>query len=245
MAKAGSQCSAEQEEKPAWTYCDAGGGFFERPQYEQGGSITSVKNEFLQGIYGVQGWKPPHSDVSKVWNPHTRNDKSETLSEFGMKARKRMSAPELKYAERLDKAVALAVAADREDAANRTSGAWKKQHVQTSVGEFSALRREKSAWNTQAVATHVYFSMPEAAKPGDHHYETGLREHITQPARAKDFSRDIVAGDHQRSSFWKPRGSAAKVGTARQQSVAEDLLCPRGVRQLRRRLAASASAPSV
>merc|ERR1711972_376197 len=150
-----------------------------------------------------------------------------------------MGRTERKFADRMGKKLETIRTAEKQDALNMTSGAYKRMVVESSAGEFSSLRREKAPWNDQITTAHMYFSTPEPHLPGDHEYDTGLRKYVEQPDRATSFARDVVIGDNQRTSFWKPRQSGAATGNTERLAKSQALLCPPGVRRLREEAARS------
>jgi len=227
--------SSRQPERPEWTYCDYAG-FFEKPLlYEQGPSIQHVKNGLIQGIFNVKGLAPAHSEcnVFGVWNNFRANERGLELAEFGTKLPHRMGPTEKMFADRLDRAVKRAEALVKDDALKATSGAWKKRQIESYSAPWSSLKKTKPAWKDQAVYTHEYFAHYPPYAPGDHPYETSMDEYIVQSERAHDFSREIIIGDHERTSFWRPRVSASPSGTTRRLDKAQALLCPPGVRKVR------------
>mmetsp|Transcript_66075 Transcript_66075/g.141376 ORF Transcript_66075/g.141376 Transcript_66075/m.141376 type:complete len:419 (-) Transcript_66075:91-1347(-) len=240
---------SEQERclRPAWTYCDPSD-YFERPMpIDNSEGLTYVKNRFLQGLYDTPEWKPPHweSNVNGGWNFHSRNDHGEVLQQFGETARHRMSPKEVMYATRAEEAKARSTELEFQDAVLRgerppepgpdgirAMGKYKQQRVLNSMGDHSALKRTKKEWKEQQIATHTYFSSPPAYKPGDHEYETGLPEYVTQPERALSFKREFIAGDGERTSFWRSPKPGAVKGSTRRHTKAKELLCPPGCKAL-------------
>lgn len=221
-------------QRPDWVpYVDPPG-YFEHPLVDSTGSLTCVKNGFLQGMWDTAGWKPPHheNNVYGGWNYFATNDQGEVLGYFGAKARERMAPTELKFAERLDRKLARAAKLIARDAHHKTDGKFRKKFVEEHSDEFSCLKRDKPAWNTQNVTTHTYFSSPDPYAPGDHKYVTGLREYIEQPTRAKSSERDFIAGDPERTVFWQNRPAGAVCGSVRMLAMAQELTCPRGCRAL-------------
>jgi len=87
-------------------------------------------------------------------------------------------------------------------------------------------------WNDQEITTHTYFSSPAPYKPGDHEYETGLPEYVTQPERAMSFKKEFILGDANRTLFWESPGPGSVKGTTRRHRKARELLCPPGCKAL-------------
>jgi len=222
-------------ERPDWTYTDAPG-YFQDPQHEKGPSETFVKNKLLQGIYGVTDprFKPPHMEDDECntrggWKAHA----NQALLPFGDKPYERMGPTERKYADKLAATLEQQNALAKRDAQLMTSGAFKKYIIDNSANEFSSLKRQKQPWNDQLVSTHVHFSSPEPYLPGEQQYETSMPEFIERAERGQSYARDIVAGDGERVSHWRPRATGGPVGTTRRLDKANELLTPAGVRKAR------------
>lgn len=242
---------SEQERclRPAWTYTDPSD-YFERPMgapIDTSESLTYVKNRFLQGLYDSPEWKPPHweSNVHGGWNFHSRNDHGEVLQQFGDKAKHRLDPKEVMYATRLEEVKKRSTELEFQDAVLRgerppepgpagisAMGKYKQQRVLNSMEEHSCLKRTNKEWKDQQVTTHTVFSSPPAYKPGDHEYETGLLNYVTQPERAMSFKREFIAGDPDRTNFWKSPKPGALKGTTMRHTKAKELLCPPGCKAL-------------
>lgn len=225
--------------KPAWTYCDPLDYFDKpRPPVDSSPSNTFKKNNLLQGMFLNPEQKPPHSEfnVKGGWNYHTSNLRNQVLAEFGNKEPYQLDEKEKMYKERLERKLARAKRLEKQDALEKTFGVYKKKKLEENAEEFSVMRKDaahKAAWATQAVTTHEFFSSPDAYKPGEQIYESGLREHIEQPERALSFERNFIAGDGERQSFWEAPKGGVVTGTMVRACRAKALLCPRGCPELR------------
>lgn len=211
-------------EKTAWTYCDHAGYFQQPMPLDLTESMVTVKNDLLMGIYDVPEFKPPHHEynVKGGWNFHTRNEKEETLGEFGTMPRHRMAPKERMYAERLERTLQKAKQQEARDAFMHTNGFVKKQLLEHFSPEWSCMKRNQKPWVDQTLATHTYFETPSAYKPGEQRYETGIQEYIVEPERRKNYDKDIVAGDAYRKSFWRLPKRALH-GTTRRADKAREL----------------------
>lgn len=134
-----------------------------------------------------------------------------------------MGPTERKFSNRLDRRVAEASEAAHNDAVRQTDGVLKREEFSKRIEDHSALVRSKPAWVDQQVATQTVFSKPEGYYPGEHHYETGLSDHVTQAARAFNFDRDFICGEGASKSAWRPP-PVPRAGTNRKASKAALLL---------------------
>lgn len=159
--------ATRKPERPAWTYPDPAA-YFQRPLIDDGPSEANVaRAATIRKDRSQPALKATRGDAAATdFVPPTAE-----LADFGEKPRHRMGPTERKFADRLDRTLARVAAAEKQDAINMTSGAYKRRLIQTSAGEFSSLRREKAPWTDQLAVTHVYFSEPEPSRPGDHKYE--------------------------------------------------------------------------
>lgn len=223
-------------ERPDWTYCDPAD-YFEKPRPGtlQEPSNQYHKNDLLQGMYTCSEYKPPHWEynVHGGWSPFDRNLRGRSLDMFGTKVPRQMDPKEKMYAERLEKKLAKAKAKEKQDVLERTMGIYKKKKIEANADPFSCLKRELPAWQDQRVYTHEIFSEPERDKPGDHEYETGLPEHITQPDRALSYERDFICGDPERTTAWKAPKAGVLKGSKVRALRAKVLLCPPGCHELK------------
>jgi len=215
-----------EKQKPAWTYTD-GPGFFETPQmYEQGESKTCSVNKLLTGIYDVTHphFKPPHAEYGG-FNYVDLKLSSDGMALFGDKSHQgmKMTPQERKTKEKLDRSLVMMRELTQTDALNKTTGSVKKQRLMETVGEHSCLKRGIAPWTDQAVATARTFGEYDPLKPGDHFYETALDRFITEPERAMNQQRQIIAGNEQKKSFWNcPKHTMS--GTNRRRVLAQELL---------------------
>lgn len=217
-------------EKPAWTYCDPAG-YFENPLPVDGTESLVCSRRPNNGIYETNDprYRPPHSESNVLggWNYHTHNLKNQILDEFGTKGYKQLSPTERKFADRLDQSIKKQTELINKDALEKTQGWVKKQKLFSSASEFSALKGTQPVWAEQRNTTHTYFSSPEAYKPGEREYESGLQYYIETSDRTTSFKRDFVIGHQGQTSNWRgPKGGVS--GSIRRRAQAQALLCPKG-----------------
>lgn len=220
-----AQLAARTEEyKQAWSYADPAD-FFQKPMpINRDPSTTNVKNTLLQGIYGINEWKPPHWEHGG-WTNHLV-----VTDTFGTKPIAQMSDAEKKTAARLERKLARAAAMNGRDAFLQTTGFVKKDCLERYSPEYSVLNKSsgKKAWTVPRVATHEVFSSQQRCMPEDKQLLDGLRDFVTQPDRATSFERNIVIGPEGRTDFWRAPKAGSIKGSAKRREVARQLLCPRG-----------------
>jgi hypothetical protein len=213
------------KERPPWNVSNSGN-FFEPPSYDEEPSMTSIKNEFLTGIYGLKhpDFKPPHheSNVFGGWTYHQTNLRGEMLYEFKDKERQGtpMSAVEKMYKERLDRSIEKATALAQKDSLERTDGSIRKELLVANADEQSCLRKDKPVW--QVATPRDYFEPPRYSAKIEPY---GLADYIMQPERAMSFKTNIVtsAANSLAKSFWRPTKTGPS-GANRRYVQAQELL---------------------
>lgn len=184
--------------------------YFSEPAPERGGSKScgkdgevNVARKVVDGKEG--GWK----------------DTDATRRDFGTKAKEHMGPSERLYHRRLEDRLQAIDMEERAALALQKDGRHQRQRARTASGDYSALHGDQP-WTTQ-ITSKPYFSIPETSKKGADS-DPALKHYIEQPERTTSYAKDIVVGDAERTSHWKPRMGQA--GNSSRQAEARALLCP-------------------
>jgi len=216
-------------------------------------SRTNSKNNVLMGIFDVKDerFRPAHHefDVHGGWNNFKTNERDAKIDFFedylgnylrvkdGADRPRKLGPTELPFREKLDRKLAKATDENHRDQMAKTCGYMKKQRIEENAEEFGALKRgkppfDKPPWNDSKDPKLGYFSQPEPYVPGDHPYTTGMPKYVLTSDRALSSKRDYIAGDAERTSFWKAPKAGHQGGSSNMHAHAQDLVCPKGVKNI-------------
>lgn len=196
--------------------------YFSVPARERGGSQACGKSEQAQGK-AAGGKEAAGGKLAAVgWK-----DTDATRRDFGTKAKEFMGPSERTYHRRLEKRMHEIDMEERAALALQKDGAHQRQQAKCVNGAVSALHGDQP-WITQ-ITSQPYFSTIEPSKRGAGDCDPALKHYIEQPERTTSYARDIVVGDAERISHWKPRTGLA--GNSTRQSQAQALLRPPCLRE--------------
>lgn len=238
-------------ERAAWALTDkAALDYFNNPieLLDKDISRTNCKINGLQGIFDVKDdfFRPAHPDfnVHGGWNNFKTNERNGELDYFGdpkfadlrVKVKggpdrpAKLGPSEQMFRERLENKMRIITDLNHKDALAKTDGALRAKSIRENKPEFSALKRDKPPWSDSKDPKLGYFSTPDAYVPGDHPYTTGMPKYVRMSDRALSPKRDYVAGNAERTSFWKAPKPGHQAGSSNYQAYAQEMLCSPGVK---------------